>query len=164
MKKFLFLIAIVACQSAYCQKTDFWFTQKYENADWYQERLLNIDGYMASTGNSLDSVFAICTGAYDILVFERYVYGESIWGGYTFVHHAILVKTDKAKQIVEAYFVPYGWAEYPIGTMIYKSDGGINLKNGLDVKALKFRHLDESNVRDLLKEHPGKLRVPKGSH
>lgn len=48
--------------------------------------------------------------------------------------------------------------------MVYKSDGGINLKNGIDVKALKFRHLDERNVRDLLKEHPGKLRVPKGSH
>ena len=48
--------------------------------------------------------------------------------------------------------------------MIYKSDGGIKFKNNLDVKPLKFKHLDESNVRDLLKEHPGKLRVPKGSH
>ena len=163
MKKFLLLIAIVACQSASCQKTDFWFTQEYENADWYQERLLNIDGYMASTGNGLDSVFAIRAGACNILVFERYVYGESVWGGYTFVHHAILVKTDKAKQIVEAYFVPYGWAEYPIGAMIYKSDGGIKFKKGLDVKSLKFKYLQESNVRDLLKEHPGKLRVPKGA-
>lgn len=48
--------------------------------------------------------------------------------------------------------------------MVYKSDSGIKFKNNLDVKPLKFKHLQESNDRDLLKEHPGKLRVPKGSH
>ena len=47
--------------------------------------------------------------------------------------------------------------------MVYKSDGGIKFKNGLDVKSLKFKHLQESTDRDLLKEHPGKLRVPKGA-
>lgn len=48
--------------------------------------------------------------------------------------------------------------------MVYKSDGGIKFKISLDLKFLKFKHLHESNDRDLLKEHPGKLRVPKGSH
>lgn len=164
MKKIFFYITFLVTNTlAFGQAVDFWITQKYEKVDFYSERVQEMSRYMDSTGMGLDSVFAVKFGDYNIVNFERYIYGESIDGGYTFVRQVIVVKYNMSKTIIEGYFIPFGWKEYPITPVILKTNCHLKLKSGLDTDKMTFRHLDgydEETEINLLVQNGGKLMAP----
>lgn len=163
MKKIVLIIVVILSYNASGQDVDFWITQRYEKSDLYNNRIQNISLFMDSTGMDLDSVFAIKPGNHSIVFFERYIYGESVDGGYAFVRQAVITKVDTNNIVQESFFVPFGWKEYPITPLILKSNTHFELKSGIKTSEMNFRHLDGYDYDEslnLLIRNEGKLMIP----
>ena len=146
----LTLAASAKAQEASCQHTDFRYTKTINNSDFINERITNIDSYL-SGDFPIDSVFAIVNGKFDIVFFERYSYGYSVMGEYTFSHEVIISKVLDGK-IVESYFVPLDWKEPPMHYQIQISRQKLPIEQVMRIKDFHFKPLDESG-RNLLEDN-----------
>ena len=158
-----FLVSIIALLTIYCSYgqrygRDFFYTKIIRGSDFIKERIENIDEYMKTNTNPIDSTFAIINGSYDIMFFERYKYGNSIYGGYIFAHEAIISKVYKGN-IVESYFVSYSWAEPPLSYPIQVSRTKKVLEYIMDTKDFDFIFL-HNDALDLIKDDC-KIIIPK---
>lgn len=136
-----FIFILICC--AYCQSSDFFYTKTIKNSDFYNDRVANIDNYISNNEIPLDSVFATQNGMFDIVFFERYIYGESILGDYCFFHEAIISKVCDGI-IIESYFVSYNWKEPPMSTPIQVSRENIPIERIMNVNDFNFTLLNES--------------------
>lgn len=158
-----FLVSIIILTTVYCSYGqrygyDFFYTKINRDSDFIKERVENIDEYMKINSCPIDSVFAIINGEYDIVFFERYKYGNSIYGGYIFSHQAIISKVYKGN-IVESYFVSYNWAEPPLSYPIQISRTKKTLEYIMDTKDFDFNFLHKDAVN--LIQDDCKIIIPK---
>ena len=142
---------------ACCQCKDFFFTKAIKNANFISDRIANIDDYLLTNNAIIDSVFATQNGAFDIVFFERYVYGESVWGDYSFFHEAIISRVSEGI-ILESFFVSYDWKEPPLSTPIQVSRKKIPIKATMKVNDFDFELLNDSGSN--LIEDDCKIIVP----
>ena len=159
MKRFLTLITtILQVYSTYSQCYDFFYTRTVRDADFIKERVDSIDEYINANEVPIDSVFATVNGVFDIVFFERYNYGNSIYGGYIFSHQAIISKVYQGN-IVESYFVSYNWAEPPLSYPIQISRTKKPLEYIMDTKDFDFSSLHKDAVN--LIHNDCKIIIPK---
>ena len=158
MKKLLLLCAAVLtlatsakAQETSCQHTDFRYTKTIRNSDFIYERIANIESYLSKGDNPIDSVFATVNGINDIVFFERYSYGYSVVGEYTFSHEAIISKVLDGN-IIESYFVPFDWKEPPMSYQIQISRKKLPMEHVMHVKDFDFKMLNESG-RNLIEDN-----------
>lgn len=147
MKKSFTIITfvfILICD-AYCQCSDFLFTKTKSNSDFIFERIANIDDYLLESDVSMDSVFETQNGVFDIIFFERYVYGESVLGHYAFFHEAIISKVYEGI-ITESYFVSYDWKEPPLSNPIQVSHKKLPIKREIKINEFDFKPLNELGI------------------
>lgn len=93
-----------------------------------------------------------------LFFFERYNYGNSIYGGYIFSHQAIISKVYQGN-IVESYFVSYNWAEPPLSYPIQISRTKKPLEYIMDTKDFDFSSLHKGAVN--LIHNDCKIIIPK---
>lgn len=144
MKRFFTIstfVYVMMC-STYCQCSDFLITKIKANSDFINERIANINDYLLANNVPIDSVFATQNGIYDIIFFERYAYGESVWGDYSFFHEAIISKVYEGI-IIESYFVSYDWKEPPMSTPIQVSHKKLPIERVMKTNDFDFKLLNE---------------------
>ena len=134
------LLLSISC--AFCQNSDFYYTKTSRESNFIEDRLGNIDNYLIANDVPIDSAFATRSGIFDIVFFERYVYGESVLGDYTFSHEAIISKVYKGI-IIESYFVSYDWKELPMSTPIQVSRKKLPIESVMNVNDFEFKLLNE---------------------
>lgn len=127
---------------AYSQHLDFFYTRTSKESNFIKDRLDNIDGYLSQNDVPIDSVFVTRNGNYDIFFFERFVYGESVLGDYSFFHEAIISKVYNG-MIIESYFISYDWKEPPISTPIQISLKRLPINKVMKVSDFNFRLLND---------------------
>lgn len=148
MKNILLLFAVLftlaanaEAQNTSYKTSDFLWTKTINNSDFIEDRITNIDRYLSTNDVPVDSVFATVNGKYDIVYFERYSYGESVWGHNDFFHEAIISKVYDG-HIIESYFVSYDWKEPPMSCPMQVSLKKLPIKHMIPVKELEFRLID----------------------
>lgn len=147
MKKIIItnILIFLLASSAYCQCADFLYTRTIKHSDFAYDRIAKIDEYMLTNDALIDTIFATQEGTFDIVIFERYVYGMSVLGDYSFFHEAIFSKIHEG-EIVESYYISYDWKEPPMSTPIQASRKILPLKRVIDVKDLDFKLLNEYGI------------------
>lgn len=132
----------LATGGAYCQCQDFFFTKLIKDANFINDRIANVDDYLLANDVPIDSVFAIQNGAFDIVLFERYVYGESVLEDYSFFHEAIILKVYEGT-IIESFFLSYDWKEPPMSTPIQVSHKKLPIERVMETSDFDFKLLNE---------------------
>lgn len=139
------ILIFLLASCAYCQCEDFLYIRTINHSDFAYDRIANIDDYMLTNDALIDTIFTTQEGTFDIVIFERYVYGMSVLGDFSFFHEAIFSKIHEG-EIVESYYVTYDWKEPPMSTPIQVSRKILPLKGVIDVKDLDFKPLNEYGV------------------
>ena len=85
------------------------------------------------------------------------MYGESVWGDYSFFHEAIISRVSEGI-ILESFFVSYDWKEPPLSTPIQVSRKKIPIKATMKVNDFDFELLNDSGSN--LIEDDCKIIVP----
>lgn len=139
------ILIFLLASCAYCQCEDFLYTRTIKHSDFAYDRIAKIDEYMLTNDALIDTIFATQEGTFDIVIFERYVYGMSVLGDYSFFHEAIISKIDKG-EIVGSYFISFDWKEPPMSTPIQVSSKKLLLTRVINVSDLNFRLLNENGI------------------
>ena len=97
---------------------------------------------MASVYAAKSPMYKIAKRAFDIVLFERYVYGESVLENYSFFHEAIILKVYEGT-IIESFFLSYDWKEPPMSTPIQVSHKKLPIERVMETSDFDFKLLNE---------------------
>jgi hypothetical protein len=136
--------------------------KKALHSDFNYSKLNDIDGSIGDTLDlrSLMPIFEPVGGHYVyyqfIATFKGHVFDEV---GKTF-HDILIVKTDTADNITDAYQYTLEWAEPPLQYDLYKSSAkNVILKNALDISSLKLIRKDFWDEKNRIHKESGILKL-----
>jgi hypothetical protein len=136
--------------------------KKVTNSDFNYSKLNNIDDYIGDTLtlNSLMPIFEPTGGHFVYYQFLATFKGHiDVEVGQNF-HDILIVKTDPAGKIVDAYQYTLEWGEMPLQFDVYKSTAqNVILKNDLNISSLHLMRKDFPNEKERVLEESGRLQL-----
>jgi hypothetical protein len=146
-----FLITIIAFLffgvSLFAQLKEYKLVSKTSNADLSQRAIFSID--TTKIRETRQNVFNPTKGNYTVYMFIATFKGQSFDNTEKDFHDILVLKTDKKKQILEAYQYTLEWAEMPFSYDLYQATAkGVALINRLPIEKLKFRKADDPENSD----------------
>jgi hypothetical protein len=136
--------------------------KKSISSDFYYAKLDNVDGNIKDTLNlrHLMPMFEPVTGNFTYYQFTSTFKGYSFDGIEKDFHDILIIKTNKANYIIDAYQYTLEWAELPCQYDLYKSTAmDIQLTDNMEIGLLKLTRTYYWNEKDKLSKETGILKL-----
>lgn len=106
-----------------------------QNSDLNYEMISQIDSLPGGKIKANNEFYPI-EGDYTVLRFLSFSYGQGRCSSFE-ANNLLVLKINSKKEIIDGYFYPLQWAEYPYSSILYKiKNKNIKIKNNLNIHSI----------------------------